>query len=473
MLSKDKYSGYDDLMDLINASNVPGKIFSGSYGRQKQLRASDADVEIFETSEDLVKKEQVSEDPGKGRRIPEYHKVEESIHFNTYTEAREHKYTEYEMEAIRDVSRRIIVHDYGEEDYYHMSDEERERRDQLATFSIKLGSLKRIYHRVDDYIKAMRIVYDAWSMVADKSLIHTREEFFDLVAAGLIISNRIISPRLRGMDKYNEDMILLYISNPLLDPADLLPEDRSPNNEDYYDDDEDDPVIDVNRLLSATEINSLERYNAGILSENPLIVKNLNSKYLKTYDDTLNGRKKKSKSKKKQSKSDKEIGKTITTILNKIQSNNYQKDWGMGYSFGIVENFFSDTNEPSVYDDTYYDGSWQNDESVSLYEIAVDEEKLSEKVPGEGYLTHGDQVLQNFFRKLETQGVSTVELRRRFGSNQINYIESKKKASRKANKKRESELIDRIHSLSRNPKFKKLVSKAEKSLEEFRKEREE
>ena len=469
-MSKDKYDGYDDLMDNIFRSKEPERTFTGSsFGRQKHLRPNDIDVEIFETSEDVVRKEKGFDDNNE-KRIPLYHKVEESIHFQEYTTGREHRYTETEMEAIRDSSRRVIVHDYGEEDYYHMSDEERQNRDQLATLSIKLGSLKRIYHRVDDYIRAMRIVYEAWSMLADKNIIHDREEFFDLIASGLIISNRIISPRLRGMDKYNEDLLLQYISNTDLDPSDMVPEDRKSNDWEY-DSDDDDPNVIQRRLLSPEEINFVEGHRIGVHPQSNMIVKNLHSKHLKQYDDSLNRRKKKSKSK-KVSKSDKAIAKSVTDILSKIQTNNYQKDYGFGFSFGITENFFADTSDPSIYDRTRFDGSWQNDEAVSLYEIAIDEEQLSERMPGDGYLTHGDYVLQNFFRNLENQGVSTIELRRRFGENRIDYLSTKKKESRKANKKREAELIDRIHALSRNPKFKKLVSKTEKSLESFRKERE-
>jgi predicted xylose isomerase-like sugar epimerase len=94
---------------------------------------------------------------------------------------------------------------------------------------------------------------------------------------------------------------------------------------------------------------------------------------------------------------------------------------------------------------------------------------LSDHPDNERYLTYGDKELQDFYNTLEENGVNTVEIRRRISGDQSTYDVQKQKANRKENKRIESALVNRINNLSKNDKFKKLVSKAEKKLEEYRK----
>ena len=82
------------------------------------------------------------------------------------------------------------------------------------------------------------------------------------------------------------------------------------------------------------------------------------------------------------------------------------------------------------------------------------------------YITNADKELQTFFRTMEDNGVNVIELRRRMNmsNDTLNTQESNK--TKKENKKIESALIQRITKLNGDPKFKKIVSKAEKSINE-------
>lgn len=480
-----KYDGYDEMMRAINDSrdkNITIFNGSGSSGQSRSFRENDEDVEMFMTSEDVVKErrkqEEIAERDGRPPRSLPPGEVEESTYFKRFMSQSDDlnslakRFTAEELAGFREGCARVIVHDFAEKDFYHLTDDERSRNDQLARLSMRLGTLKRIYRSVDQYVVAMRVVYEAWSQLATLSPLHTREEFFDYVSRGLIISNRIITPKLKGIDNFNQDLIFEYINNPNLDPSDLVPKPRE-DPEDIYYDDEDERRLELDRLLDEDELIHLTTYDQR--RENGTLegirVQEIKSRYLKAYDDELNQRHRKKGKKKKVSKLEKRTRSNISVLLRRIQKNNYQREYYGSSSFGIMENFFRDTKRSSFYEEHPYDASWQNDETMRLYELAMEEERMNERLPTDNYLTYADFEMQNFYRTLENQGVSTVELRRRIGGDQEQYLEKRKKASRRENKKVERALLQRIEQLSNNPKFKKLVSKSEKALEEFKQER--
>ena len=75
--------------------------------------------------------------------------------------------------------------------------------------------------------------------------------------------------------------------------------------------------------------------------------------------------------------------------------------------------------------------------------------------------------LKNFFKILEDNGVNTVDLRRKMNITSDAISEKEAKMSKKENKKLESDIIQRIDKLNKNPKFKKLVTKAENALNKY------
>lgn len=446
-------------MELINQPFLLEDDTSILSGSGMQYGGED-DSEEFLTSKEIIKtKENLEEHYG---IIPQGDGViEEDVHFKRYTKRREHKYTEKEMEQIRKSCEVTIVHDYGENDIYHISDEEREANDMLAELGMKLGGLKRTYRKVDQYIEAMRIVVQAWEMLEAKgNYIHTRDEFFQMVAEGKIVSNRIIMPKLKRMDNYNVDMIIKYISNPELDPSDLVP---IKVEDDFYDDlltesdeTEEDEML---RLLSPEDFQFIEEYE-----DNPpkIKVRDLPPKLIKNYDRRgfMSSRRKK-----KLNKNERYIQESLHDILNRIQNNEYNRGRGYAYSSIITDSIFDVKKaEKDIWDDLYFDGSWANENDLFLYDLAVREELLKQHPTNVNYLTFADQELARFFKILEENGINTIDLRRKMDCSSSGVDNIKARAKKKENKKIESALIQRITQLNNSAKFKKIVSKAEEAL---------
>lgn len=422
------------------------------------------DSEEFLTSKEIINtKEKLEERLG---IIPQGDgTIEEDVHFKRYSKRREHKYTEKEMLQIRESCAGSIVHDYGESDIYHLSDEERAANDMLDEIGMKLGGLKRTYRKVDQYIEAMRIVVQAWEMLEEKgNYIHTRDEFFQMVAEGKIVSNRIIMPKLKKMDMYNIDMIIKYISNPELDPSTLVPEVEEEVDKWYEDilgDDEDreSEKDEMLRLLSPDEFEFLEKYK-----DNPpeIKVKDIKPSLIKGYDRRDFGRR---LSKKKGKKKDRYITEGLHEILNKIQNNEVNHRRDSTRSRMITHSMFEvDKPEKDVWDGLYFDGSWANDDDLFLYDLAVREELLKQHPAKQAYLTFADNQLAEFFKILESNGINTIDLRRKMECPVGGTAAIEEKRAKKANKKVESALIQRITELNKNSKFKKIVAKAEDAL---------
>lgn len=424
------------------------------------------DSEEFLTSKEIIHTKEKLEDrlgiipQGDGT-------IEEDVHFKRYSKPRQHKYTEKEMTQIRESCVGSIVHDYGESDIYHLSDEERAANDMLNELGMKLGGLKRTYRKIDQYIEAMRIVVQAWEMLEEKgNYIHSRDEFFRMVAEGKIVSNRIIMPKLKKMDAYNVDMIIKYISNPDLDPSTLVPEPEEDEDR-WYDDillsdeereTEEDEML---RLLSPDEFEFIERYK----DDPPEIkVKDIKPSLIKGYDRRDFGRRL-SKKKKKGNKTERYITEGLHEILNKIQNNEVNHRRDSTRSRMITHSMFEvDKPEKDVWDDLYFDGSWANDDDLFLYDLAVREELLKQHPAKQAYLTFADSQLADFFKILESNGINTIDLRRKMEVPTGGTMAIEEKRAKKANKKVESALIQRITELNKNSKFKKIVSKAEDAL---------
>lgn len=450
---------YQELIEQVGL----GENESGSYTDYD-------DGEDFVTSKEIVKqKEDLEERFGidtNKRRSNGDGIIEEEVHFKRYTKKREHKYTEKELEEIRKSCECTIVHDYGVNDKYHQTDEERAANDMLQELGIKLQGLKRTYRKVDQYIEAMRIVMQAWEMLETKgNYMHSKEEFFKLVAEGRIVSNQIIMPRLKKIDSYNIDLIIKYISNPDLDPSDLVPEPVHDDWDDWYLDDEEAESVEekMMRLLSPEDFEFI-----ALHQDNPpeIQVSDMKRKYIKGYNKrSYNFSKRRKKGGKKQNKNEKFIQEGLHEILNKIQVSQRVSSGYTASSLVTDDLFDSGKRRKSFWDDLYFDGSWANENDLFLYDLAVREEMLKQHTPGSSYLTYGDKELAKFFKILEDNGVNTIDLRRKMDCKTDGSLsKAEEVAKKKDNKKIEEALIQRITKLNNNDKFKKIVAKAEDAL---------
>jgi hypothetical protein len=256
MKDKDSFKLYERLLEL---EDEQVNSYENSQYDTNDKFMSDEDAEVLVSSFELTQKKD-----GKSKHsIPD--NIEESLVFKRFTKDTERKYTEKEMNKIRESCILTIVHDYSDTDWYHISDEERAEIDQLHEISLKLASLKTNYRRVDEYIKAMRIVFEAWNILEKRNYIHTKEEFFKLVSSGKITSNRIIMPKLKKLNQYNIDMIIGYISNPNADISHLKVNPVKPGDE-YINNYESEVKVQKNiqQLLLINNINDIEVENVNI-----------------------------------------------------------------------------------------------------------------------------------------------------------------------------------------------------------------
>lgn len=464
-MGNERYSGYDDLVRSLGGRST------GEPSRRR--KPNDDEIELFVTSEDKAREAKLREElDHRDHRPGAYRQPEESVYFRYTDKKRVRKYTDEEMARLREGARRVIVHDYGELDFYHLTDEERERNDQLASISLKLGNLKRIYRSVDKYIEAMRVVYQAWSILAENSPLHTREEFFEYVAKGIIVSNRILTPKLKGITGYNEDLLLQYVSNPTLDPKDLLPKQLS-DRDDYYYADVEEQKFEMDCLLSPKEIEYVVRHD-DLPDEERIVlpVKPIKRKFLKAYDDQQGlGRRKRKRGMKK---IDRDLQPDMTAILKRLVKADADRDpYATMSSFNSLTDVFDASKRKTVWDQVPYAGSWQDDEEVELYELAVSEELMREPIPGGGGITAADRENQIFYRTMESMGISTVDWRRDSTQGGGTYLQEKARRSRKQNRKLERKIINRLGEMQVDPKFKKLIKRSEKSLMDYRSERSE
>ena len=456
---------FDMYNELIGASLFDDSYTPPSYDQLSSVYSSDDDEEDFITSKEIVHMKEKRETEG-GIELPTGPiEIEEDVHFKRYTKRHEHKYTEKELEDIRASCESSIVHDFGEFDIYHLSDEERAENDSLSELGMKLDKLKKVYRRVDQYIEAMRVVVEAWELLESKdNFLYSKDEFFRLVAEGRIFNSRITTPKLKNFKDYNPELIIRYISNPHLDPKDLVPPDERDKYQmlsDDYDEFEETEEETMERLLSPEEVQYILD---NVDNPSEITVKDLGSKYIRGYDrrSFISSGKKKKKSKSEQFHID-----VAHKILNTIQ------DHQIGPRSSTLRSWFSadsmfDTKkkEHDFWDDLYYDGGWTEKNALFVYDLAIREEISNQHPPEDRYRTYGDIELDNFFRTMEQHGMDTIELRRSMGVNseEQKLIESKKK--RRANRKIESRVIQRVAKLNNNPKFKKLISKVEKEVAE-------
>ena len=505
----------DDVLSFRNRNNDPDE------------------EETFIDSEDLVKEQEKykKELEAIGKDPVDDGIYEEDINFVRHRVVHEHKYSEQEMEEIRKSCIKTYVHDYSDTDIYHMSDEERARDDMLAELSLKLATIKRVYRRVDQYIEAMRTVMQAWEMLEKNNYIHSKDEFYKLVGEGKIVSNRIVMPKLKKANEYSMDKIMLYISNPELDPRDLLPnkydeEDENwyyqaideaesltdeqrknlinelpedekifmeshmddtipltPEDIEYINDNEELLVVitpsqrqeirdyeETTRLLSPEEMQFItDHINTDPHASSKdkfvdlpkMMFEEINLKKIKGYD---NGFKRAKKVKKKKNAKKQYARESLSDILLRIQNHESRNSF-FTRSFLVSNSMFEhEVKRKNPIDDIYFDGSWVNDDDLFLYNLVMKDAELDEYVEGSSYTTRADKLKNDFYNTLEANGFNTIDLRRRLDDVQKTTTEDDIITNSKKNKKMESRILQRIIKLNNNPKFKKLVAKAEEAL---------
>lgn len=397
-------------------------------------RIDDEEVEAFRFgNEPETNKE---ESPSK-EQVP----IDESIHFQRFNKRYIHKYNNKEMAQIRLGCKNVIVNDYGTNDMFHMSDEEKLKNDQLAEIAIKLASVKSIYRRLDQYIEAMRIVYKAWEILSEKNYVHSKKEFFKLVGKGKIVSNRIIIPQMKNFNKYNKELIEKYISNPELDASIFAPEDKFAP---LYSSDED-IEEEMTCLLTEEDYNNIQAFNENTCGE--IEVEELPDKFMKNY---------------LQPKYDKKKS-YHQTVFNQIMNEN-RKVMTLGNQYIFSSAMFDKVKKESAYDKIKFKASWQNADDVDYYNMMIDEAYMNE--PANKWSTNADEHLKMFYNEMDRAGLTWRQISIN-GNNSSSFEKDREKLSIKENKKLERDILNRIVEMNNNKKFKELSKNAEEKLNKF------
>ena len=410
------------------------------------------DAEVFVSTKELLEEKE-------GKPISSFRHEEEpeTLHFKKFSQRRQHKYTQQEMDAMRKSCERTIVHDYGNFDWYHISDEERKKNDELAEISLKLAKVRSVYRRADQYVEAMRTIYQAWEILSKLNFIHSKKEFFKLVSKGEIISNRIIMPRLKSKKSYNLDLLCRYISNPKMDISNLAPKNEKEYNiRDIFLSDEEIKANEDNmkRLISLSEAKyALEH------SDKPeaIQIDFIKQKEIKGYTN------KNLKRKKNESKKSFHKRKDLYEMLRKIENSAHYKNYSASY-FLTQSLFEKPKEEEEFWDKIPFTGNWTKKKDSKLYDIATYLTMLEQTPPREKYMTYREQKLSDIFRAMEDNGISTIDLRRRLSQDIDSAERVKAKNAKKENKKLEASIIKRIEELNKSKEFRKIAKEAEQAL---------
>lgn len=468
----DQFNSLNELLDngfndgFVDAFSSPGLNNSNRY-----IPGDDDSEELF-TSKEIVKMKEVpKDDEGKVIPKPIPNNIEESVHFKTYRKKHVHKYTETEMASIRESCMGAIVYDYAQNDSYHISDEEREKADTLREVRVQLGGLHKLYNKVDEWIKAMRVVMKAWAILEEKgNFLHSKDEFYKLVAEDRIYHNAIIMPKLKGMSKYNIDILIQYISNPDLDPSDLLTTEqkrRAHAYDSFYDDEEDEETEEekMERLLDPEDVDVI--LNASN-DQTPTTIACIPDKDIVGYEQSRYSPKKLKKLPKRKRKH-MYSRYNLHALLTKIQNNPENRDtsslYGYGYSSIVTRNMFEpEKHEDDFWDENMFHGSWASKTDNEIYDIQLREAMMNRPIPGSVYKTYGDEELNSFFNDLEKAGLNVLELRRLMNMTEADDASKNAERVKKETKKLENAILQRITKLNGDPKFKKTIEKAEKAI---------
>jgi hypothetical protein len=431
---------------------------------------NDEDSVSFMTEEDLAKIHNKEEELGIKSDNKSITTGDDS-HFKIYNKRRVHKYTDAEMEAMKRSCESTIVNDYGENDFFHMSDEERERIDVMAEIANELAKVRSIYRKPDKYVEAMRSVMKAWAILEKGNYLHSKKEFYKLVSSGNIYSNRIVMPKLKNIDGFNTDVIAEYIYNTDLDPADLVKDEAKNDFDEWFNDfeneEEETPEEKLERLLSPEEIEYIDSKLNTEENEKMVPVQNLEKKYIKNYDQKSFRFNIKKKKKNTDSKFEKRIKDVNHKMLNRLQSETIRlsNSYDLNRSYLLSNSIFDvEKKKESNLDKVRFNGDWTKDDDVELYELQLLGAWLDDRSSENKYKLNSDIMLDNFFKDMENQGMNVIKLRRAMGQDDDSLSAETKLRKIKTNKKLEAAIIQRITKLNNNDKFKKLVKKVEKGI---------
>ena len=460
-MSKKSDSPYNMYLDLIQSSSEQNLNFSrpkSLYDNDRRIFEPDEEIETFFTEEEMYnEKNGIKDNKDEIKFNPVTGEIEETVYFHRRKKVTVKKYTEKELSNMREECKYTLIHDFAENDIYHVSDEERLKNDELAEIAIKIKGLRKGYRKVEQYIEAMRVAYQAWEILAKKySLIYSRKDFFEGLSSGELSYDGFAVPTLRGIKNYNPKILAEYIQNVDLDPMELVKVDPREFVELPWDNDPEEYDNNHERLLSVKELNDIEECHSGNLTSTISISK-MDKKYIPNFDYVYN-----KKRIKKLNKKDKLIADSIKTVYKSIQGNNVMFGNFMRYDDTYDK---QQSNKSSNVESIRYSGSWQNDTKVQIFENIVHEEFLDDFPIQQKYQTFRDLEMSNLFGKMEEAGINVKEIRENISQPSSSEKKQTIKKERQENKRIERSIVSRVIAMNNNPKFKSIVKRVNQRLD--------
>lgn len=160
--------------------------------------------------------------------------------------------TEEEIASLVGLFKNVVVNDYGDE--YHLSEDERKRRNKYYEVFSKLMKCKKKYRKLDEFVKVFRLCMDCLEVVASDNMVYDKADFVSKVLAGKIKVTGLSFPKYMGKDRkeVNWDFVAEVIADRDMDPSVLIKEDDSP-----LDDMTDDELGEV--LFTPEQLSALEK----------------------------------------------------------------------------------------------------------------------------------------------------------------------------------------------------------------------
>ena len=112
---------------------------------------------------------------------------------------KERTISEKKRKELEEVYSRVAVHDFGDD--YHLSEEERRKRNKYYEVFAKLKKCKRKFRKLDEYVKVYRLCMNALQVVAEENGIYDPDKFIRMTIRGDIEVYGLSFPKYVGKNK--------------------------------------------------------------------------------------------------------------------------------------------------------------------------------------------------------------------------------------------------------------------------------
>lgn len=136
-------------------------------------------------------------------------------------EKKRRKLSPEKEKELRNLYSIVIVNDYNDD--YHLTDEEKRKRNKYYEVFSKLRKCKKKYQKLNEFIRVYRLALDCLDVVADDNGIYPNDKFISMVLKGKITVNGLMFPKYIGKDKkfINWDYVSEFIADRSRDPEEL------------------------------------------------------------------------------------------------------------------------------------------------------------------------------------------------------------------------------------------------------------